>query len=364
VVYGTGTEVDLAALGRDGFAIDGAVGFGHAGSAVAGAGDTNADGAADVLVGAPRGALGHGAAYVVQASAPGSRWGYVWANDPTAASYVPSHGYQRNSAGLDNRIARTATGAYTVTFPGLGSVGGTADVTAYGSGSEHCKIQDWRIAGADLDLRVLCFSAGGAPVDAKFTAAFTRPVGGTRWGYVWANLAGNPSYTPDVRYQGNSTGGTNTVTRISPGNYEVTLPGLGGPGGAVHVTAYGSGSESCYLAVTGTVGADETVKVVCKNATGVNADAQFALTFYDDGGLLGTPPASASQRAFVHMTLSTNASYTPGPTDQYSSAGTTNTVTRASVGVYQSLLDELVDVRCFDVAGAPVDDAFYLSFLY
>ena len=55
VVYGkaTSTNVDLATLGTAGFRIDGAAAVDKSGSAVAGLGDVNGDGDADVLIGAP-----------------------------------------------------------------------------------------------------------------------------------------------------------------------------------------------------------------------------------------------------------------------------------------------------------------------
>ena len=71
VVFGRETpeNVDLGALGRDGFRITGAAGDDRAGVAVAGAGDVNGDGLDDVLVGADladnNGRSDSGSAYVV-----------------------------------------------------------------------------------------------------------------------------------------------------------------------------------------------------------------------------------------------------------------------------------------------------------
>ncbi len=71
VVFGRKAQgrIDLARLGRGGFRIDGAAAGDFAGFSVAGAGDVNQDGLADVIVGAPganaRGRNAAGAAYTV-----------------------------------------------------------------------------------------------------------------------------------------------------------------------------------------------------------------------------------------------------------------------------------------------------------
>src|SRR5262249_8017605 len=112
-----------------------------------------------------------------------SVWGYVWANSRAAASYTPSTSYQRNSTGALNTITRSGVGAYQVTFAGLGIYyGGTVDVTAYGPGSETCKVQNWSPLLADMNVNVRCFDAAGNPVGAMFTASFTRPVSSATFG--------------------------------------------------------------------------------------------------------------------------------------------------------------------------------------
>src|SRR2546423_945246 len=71
VVFGktTTAAVDLAALGSQGYRIDGAASGDAAGGSVAGAGDVNGDGTADVVVGAGsadnNGRSTSGSAYVV-----------------------------------------------------------------------------------------------------------------------------------------------------------------------------------------------------------------------------------------------------------------------------------------------------------
>ena len=58
------------------------------------------------------------------APAAGSmRLAYVWANNPTAASYTPSTTYSHNSSGSPVSITRSSAGRYAVTFAGLGGSG-------------------------------------------------------------------------------------------------------------------------------------------------------------------------------------------------------------------------------------------------
>src|SRR5262249_10572725 len=49
------------------------------------------------------------------ASSPASQWGFVKAEQPTAASYTPAADFNQNSTNAKNTIVRTGMGAYEVT---------------------------------------------------------------------------------------------------------------------------------------------------------------------------------------------------------------------------------------------------------
>jgi hypothetical protein len=72
-------------------------------------------------------------------------YGYLWldtADKALGAEYAPMAFYQRNSTGAYNTVTRRGTGSYDVYFPNLARLG-TPMVTAYGGGSERCKVGRW-----------------------------------------------------------------------------------------------------------------------------------------------------------------------------------------------------------------------------
>jgi hypothetical protein len=119
-----------------------------------------------------------------QAGYPGrSDLAYAWANDFISASYQPHATYQFNSLSGQPAISarRTATGKYSLTFPGMPLAETTAMVTAYGGASVHCHPKGW--AGSDTSatgpgitttLEINCYAANGNPADSQFTAAFVH----------------------------------------------------------------------------------------------------------------------------------------------------------------------------------------------
>src|SRR5262249_23734284 len=109
------------------------------------------------------------------ASAAGT-FGYVWADQPTAASYTPSAAYQATPARLATPITRTSPGSYVVTFPGLARSknAGTVNVTAYGDlRTTYCNNAGWGSNGAGgVNVVVLCTDTNGNPADAQFNATY------------------------------------------------------------------------------------------------------------------------------------------------------------------------------------------------
>lgn len=125
VIFGQGSTstVDLATLGSRGFRIDGADQYDRAGWSVAGAGDMNGDGKADVIVGAPftynNERLNSGSAYVVFGQA---------SPDTIQLSALGERGFRIDGA-AENK------GFYGSLLGGAGSsVAGAGDVNADGRG--------------------------------------------------------------------------------------------------------------------------------------------------------------------------------------------------------------------------------------
>ncbi len=324
-------------------------------------------------------------------------WGFVWAQQATG-SFAASSFYSRSSSNLANTITQTATGTYRVDFPGIGNeVGGNVQVTAYGSGSERCKVNSWGSSGTTLQAFVGCFTSAGAPVNTLFTASYVRrPVTalccGAAGAYLWANQPSTASYTPSTTYQWNSTGVNNTITRTGVGLYTANMPGMSFLGGTVEVTAYGTGSAHCKV----TSWFASSVNVACFSAAGAPTDSMFTLNY--DHQL---SPNGGPSFAYAWADQPSSASYTPSTTYQFgalasecSSSVGTITVQRSAVGRYAVQIPTLsptgsnvkvtaygsggesckvvgwggsgtgtqVSVACFDAAGAAVDTRYVVVY--
>ncbi len=105
---------------------------------------------------------------------PDGNWSaYAWANNPSAASYVPATSYQfADYSDTLGTITRSAVGAYSVKWQGIDLNWGNVQVTAYGSGNATCKVANWNAAAG---VQVRCHGVNGLPVDTTFDVAFTGP---------------------------------------------------------------------------------------------------------------------------------------------------------------------------------------------
>ena len=307
-------------------------------------------------------------------------YAYVWANQPTTASYVPNTLYSFNPAGSSIVVTRSSTGVYTVVFDGYDVYGpfGHVQVSATGSVARHCKVVSW----FDETANVRCFTSTGALVDSAFTLLYLKPdPGPTNFAHAWASQPSTASYTPNPLYTRNPGLGPVTATRSAPGLYSISFTGLGAfgfNGGHVQVTAYGGSSTRCQV----TSWSSSTANVRCFNSSGVLVDSAYNI-------LIMRPDANEAALGFAWSNESSSASYTPSTGYAFNSGGGAVTGQRSGTGAYVLTFDGLaeqglgqgtplitsygstprtctasawvgglVGVRCFDASGAQADSRF------
>lgn len=229
--------------------------------------------------------------YVRSSGTGGAGNAYVWANNSIADSYTPSQAYSYNSNGGTNTIVRTGNGQYTVTLPGQTASLATVQVTAYGSGSNYCKVRSWGQSGSSVRVRVRCHNVNGNLVNTQFSMNFARqyPNGGNSYSFLWANNQNAADFTPSLSYQRGYIGGDVgevatdiTAGRIAAGRYFAVLPGMWPTGSNVKVTAYGSDADYCKVVNWFGVAGGTRVSVNCFNSSGNPADSQFTLVYTGD----------------------------------------------------------------------------------
>lgn len=202
------------------------------------------------------------------------------------------------------------------------------------------------------------------------------------WGFIRSD---------DPNSNQNSTGAANTIERTGTGVYKVIFTNLAsyeGESGNPQVTALGTAGEHCTTSRWAPDGTpDQLVTVRCFSAAGAPVDAEFTASYVRS-------VSAAEPFTYLWADDETDPAYTPSTHHQFNSTGGTNTITRTSTGVYDVVLDnldseggtvkvtafgstsayckaadwdgtgtdELVEVRCFDFTGGPVDAKFTLAF--
>jgi len=229
----------------------------------------------------------------------GAAWSdaFLWAHNPTAASYTPSLTYQWNSKGGTNTMTRLSTGRYRATLPGINLTGGTVLVTAYGNSSQRAKVESWGPSGGNMLVTVRCYNSSGNLVDTQFTLSFMSDVAlGAQFpeesdygGYVWANNATATTYTPSLAYQLNNTDKINTIRQQSLGAYRVSFPLLKSLNKTTAiVTAYGTGSEYCAVNSWTAFGSSDSTNVFVRsyNNSGSLIDSRYTLLYLTDENII------------------------------------------------------------------------------
>ncbi|WP_203918331.1 hypothetical protein [Rugosimonospora africana] len=213
-----------------------------------------------------------------------NRYGYV---DAQASGLINS---QYNSSGLANGVSHTATGAWLVKLPGLGTPApraGSLQATAVNASvPAYCAVANWASTASDQQVKVSCIDRGGSPLDTEFTLSYQYQAslyGGAYppkyFGYVGNLLSIGPVAGPT---DFNSVTGTasNTVTPLVVGQWLVTFPYLAQRPDNVQVTALAGRATFCALTQPWVVsGADTVVKTVaCYTVAGTPVDSPFLIS--------------------------------------------------------------------------------------
>lgn len=318
------------------------------------------------------------AAPVPRAVAAVDGYGWVWADQAShrvGEWYRPDTGYQYGfpGPGQENLVRHEGPGTYTVYFDGVLRAG-VGHVNAYGGDTRaRCKIASRAPGISGEYLVVQCYSFGGALVDSVFTASFTNMR--TR-NHPFAYRA---SYGGTV-VQHNSSFGAVTSTRVEAGTYRVAFKGLP-ERGTVLITATGPDAVWCTNGRAALDGLSLVVWVICHSPVdGSRADSEFDVTYAAGGGVSGAPEPVAGY-ALVTSTPGLPLPFQfPEPRWRLENPERGVWVITpwrpVDRGAYQITVDDAqpntcvtagwyasVTVRCYDLAGAPLDTGLYVSYL-
>lgn len=216
---------------------------------------------------------------------------YLWANQPSSSSYIPSMSYQFNSRSAINSVRRLSTGLYEVTMPQMQqggffepNKGGTVLVTAYGTSSQQCKASSWFMSGNNLKATVRCFNSAGQAADSAYTISFMRTRDDpqiSQFAYVWANDPNSTTSTPLAYYSyNNASSSVTTMQRTGTGTYTVKIVGQASTRSNVQVTAYGTTNSYCNVNSWVPSSGNVDIQVRCYNDQGIPINSQFVLQYF------------------------------------------------------------------------------------
>lgn len=309
---------------------------------------------------------------------------FAWNHAPAAApgAYPADPGYRYSTSGSGVvTFDRTATGRYSVSWPGFAFDGAATSATfisPYSASGTSCRPISWSPAAASLG----CLGAAGDKNASFTTLTVASGTFGGRSAFAWVS---------DGAASGNSSSGWTYhphglpvySERTGTGSYVVHFPGLGRTSAAdreaAFVNAYGSATH-CQTGPASTHGDSLRVPVYCFDPTGTPMDSRYTILVVDqsrpgaklafavneDPGNPSHQPANAAVRPTGSMSIQRTApgSWTvdvTGFTRTGSLAETWMVVPNGSTPAYCTIIEwgsTDVGVSCQTVAGAPADVPF------
>lgn len=344
--------------------------------------------------------IGCSPAWANGAPSTSSVTGWVIDDQPTVPDFTPPGRLQYNSTGQANTIQRTATGAYTIEFPGLQFHGGSVSVTSVGPAAAACEVVTWAKTLTGQQVKVACFAPSGSPADSGFDAAYTglpgtaAPTGTVAYVKIDTPTAKEHFPDHDDWYATFATTGP-VATHVGTGRYRILFPGLDLNGGTVAVTGWGSNGATCRIVSWAGKSQGEVFNITCTGPGGVPLDTKSDLSFSDGNDYLGV---NNTQQGYAFANRSMTSSYTPPGAysqDEVLAGTPAVTIARQGTGSYRvdfaaaadpggyvqvtahgsttnmcqaarwakSNADELVSIKCRTAAGAPADTKFTIQFV-
>ena len=195
---------------------------------------------------------------------------------------------QQSSKELATTVSHIGVGTYRMQFPGH-TLGGNAQVSAYGSDSGYCKVSS--VVGglaATVEVTVRCYDSAGALADRRFMLDYARG-GGTPLTYGTAafGVADEPStsawYIADQPYVFAGIGSV-FARRMALGSYQAFFDNMTTAGSGALVTAYGTDNNYCKPSGWSQVsdpelGAGIRLGVACFAPGGALSSARFSTQY-------------------------------------------------------------------------------------
>jgi hypothetical protein len=212
---------------------------------------------------------------------------FVWANQPSTASYTPDPNYQFAFGGGPITVTRSSAGNYDVLIPGYTDKEPSLQVTAYGGTPAHCGVQTWTNVASGVDINVICTNVTAVPTDTYFELSYTRYLmpdyspGATAGGAIFAdNAKSTAPYVPPGKSSIQVDGEPMMVHETSAGAYDWYMD-VEDEWTSTNVlaVAYGHPGAYCNVQGWGSSSLETDVYVDCFNFAGHPLPAKFLATF-------------------------------------------------------------------------------------